>query len=197
MHSEIGGYYAYNLYDDCIGKNIFKRNLRGALNDYSCPGPAMDIWVNRSDVRQALNVALNSNFFNGDNGVGFNYTLTEKNLLPFYLHVITNTNLRVLVYNGDTDPGINSFITQDFYFEYLAKHGVAQKSRWRPWTLDGKQRMGGYVTRFEGDFDFLTIRGSGHMVPEFKPEATIAFITAWLNNQDYPAYVPSSGRRYI
>ena len=33
--------------------------------------------------------------------------------------------------------------------------------------------MGGYVTRYENDFDYLTIRGSGHMVPEFKPAATV------------------------
>ncbi len=36
-----------------------------------CPGPAMGIWVNRSDVRAALNVPEDSYFFNGDNGVGF------------------------------------------------------------------------------------------------------------------------------
>lgn len=36
---------------------------------------------------------------------------------------------------------------------------------WRPWTLDGRARVGGYVTSYDGDFAFLTIRGSGHMVP--------------------------------
>lgn len=162
-----------------------------ALNDYPCPGPAMDLWINRTDVRKALTVPTNSYFFNGDNGpyptsepshfhhpsptshglsycppyllalannlgiwfvavfsptyvplprlipdffwflgVGFNYTLTEKNLLPFYLHVIQYTSLRVLVYNGDTDPGINSFITQDIYFEYLAQKGVRQTQKY-------------------------------------------------------------------
>jgi carboxypeptidase C (cathepsin A) len=46
--------------------------------------------------------------------------------------------------------------------------------------------MGGFVTRYEGDFDYLTIRGSGHMVPQYKPKAALAFLNAWLANEDYP-----------
>lgn len=46
-------------------------------------------------------------------------SLTEPNLLPFYASVVQQGNLRVLVYNGDTDPGINSFVTQDKYTEYF------------------------------------------------------------------------------
>jgi carboxypeptidase C (cathepsin A) len=59
---------------------------------------------------------------------------------------------------------------------------------WRPWTVDGCRRMGGYVTRYEGDFDFLTIRGAGHMVPGYKPKATFTFLKAWLEGMDYPVY---------
>lgn len=55
--------------------------------------------------------------------------------------------------------------------------------------------MGGYVTRFEGHFDFLTIRGSGHMVPEFKPAASLAFLSTWLQNKDYPTYNPGLKQR--
>jgi len=191
MFAEVGGYYDYNLYDDCEGKEIFNNGKLGeALNDYPCPGSAMDQWITRDDVKKALNVPLDSYYFSGDNGVGFNYTLTEQNLLPFYYHVIRNTNLRVLVYNGDTDPGINSFVTQDIYVQYLGDVGVKQTQKWRPWTIDGKKRMGGYVIEYEGDFSYLTIRGSGHMVPEYKPEASFSFISNWLDNKDFPKYNP-------
>eukprot|EP00959_Pyramimonas_sp_CCMP1952_P076942 1608064-Pyramimonas_sp.AAC.1 len=50
----------------------------------------------------------------GDNGVGFTYNMTEENLLPFYTRVIGETDLRVLVYNGDTDPGLNSFAAENW-----------------------------------------------------------------------------------
>jgi len=215
MWQAIGGYYDYNLYDDCIydedyltsSPNPKDRNwwgpprfrskasskssslLGAALTDYACPGSAYPQWVNLSDARKALNVPTDSYYFDGDNGAGFNYTLTEPNLLPFYQYVIEDTDLHVLVYNGDTDPGINSMVTQDAYFNYFKSVGISQTQKWRPWTLDGNQRMGGYVTEFQGDFSYLTIRGSGHMVPEFKPQAALSFLTSFLAKTDYLPYV--------
>lgn len=38
--------------------------------------------------------------------------------------------------------------------------------------------MGGYATRYVNDFDFVTIRGAGHMVPEYKPEAAFVMTLA-------------------
>ena len=63
-------------------------------------------------MREALHVPSASNFFDGDNGAGMVYRSTEPDLRPFYQHVANSTALRVLVYNGDTDPAINSFVAQ-------------------------------------------------------------------------------------
>lgn len=201
MTDSIGGYYAYNLYDACwyensleppkgaaaeVGSSGQSSPLMGALNDYPCGGPAaLFKWVRHPDVKKALHVAPDANFFSGDNGVGFNYTLTEKNLLPFYKFINEKTDLRVLIYNGDTDPAINSFVTQN----WTSSLNFPIKEEWRPWTLDGKSYMGGYVTRYENDFDFLTIRGSGHMVPEFKPKVALHFLKRWLANEEYDKFV--------
>ncbi|EDQ86178.1 uncharacterized protein MONBRDRAFT_11261 [Monosiga brevicollis MX1] len=152
---------------------------------------------------------LLANNASGDNGAGFNYSLSEPNLLPFYKELIENKKLRMLVYNGDTglwtaglnsqhttdrhssgrrrkwlqttwprhgampcfnryamciDPSINSFMTQDRYTEYFDAQGLGLTETWRPWTIDGKQNMGGYVFRYGDNWQFATIRGSGHMV---------------------------------
>lgn len=202
MEDEIGGYYSYNLYDTCGKENVLSSylnkdrkywssvqpsmSLHGALNDYPCGGVgAMLKWLNNSKVTKALNIPTHAFFFLTDNGVGFNYSTNEPNLMPFYQEV--NGKLRVIVYNGDTDPGINSFVSQN----WTSALGFQEKldGGWRPWTLDGMQTMGGYVTRYEGDFDFLTIRGSGHMVPEYKPAAAFEFISRWIKNEDYQKYV--------
>jgi hypothetical protein len=81
----------------------------GAANGFTCPGGAMKAWLTRKDVRAALQVDPNAFFFSGDNGAGFNYTSSEKNVLPIYRDALLNTNLKVLVYNGDSDPAVNSF----------------------------------------------------------------------------------------
>jgi carboxypeptidase C (cathepsin A) len=179
MDKEIGGYYGYNLYDECGAENILSADWRrpqtqkywsnvrvpvgGALNDYPCGGVgAMTIWLNQTDVLKALHVPDGAYFFLTDNGVGFNYTLTETNLMTFYHHLVHDTDVRVLIYNGDTDPSINVFVSQN----WTSAMRLPETQAWRPWTRDGKQQMGGYVTRYEGGFDFLTIRGSGHMVPQ-------------------------------
>ena len=49
--------------------------------------------------------------------------------------------------------------------EFFDSINVTESEAWRPWTTDGKQRMGGYVITYPGDLHYLTIRGSGHMVP--------------------------------
>eukprot|EP00966_Prymnesium_polylepis_P134019 3097814-Prymnesium_polylepis.1 len=186
MDTSLGGYFDYSLYDDCIYDESFRRRrqledapfpYRGGLNDYACPSNAMTEWLNRADVRTALNIQPDNRFNSADNGVGMNYTLTEPNVLPIYEHARAKTSLRVLVYNGDTDPGINSMVTQSKYFDYFDSINVTEQEAWRPWTTDGKQRMGGYVVSYPGDFHYLTIRGSGHMVPEYKPAVALAFIS--------------------
>ena len=48
--------------------------------------------------------------------------------------------------------------------------------------------MGGYITRYENNFDFLTIRGSGHMVPLFKPKEAFLFMEKWVKNEELPRY---------
>eukprot|EP00978_Attheya_sp_CCMP212_P017736 scaffold47753_cov58-Attheya_sp.AAC.4 len=179
-----GGYYEYSLYDDCTYHNGLLRKrphwspvkkmsklqtveiggdiVDGALNDYTCGGgEVMEEYVSHSLVRKAFNVPEESNFFDGDNGEGFNYTMTERNLMPFYVDVATgkyaSKGIRTLVYNGDADPSVNSFQAEN----WTVSLGLNEVEAWRPWTTDSCRRMGGYVTRYEGSLDFLTIRGAG------------------------------------
>ena len=202
----VGGFYEYALYDDCTYNNGLlrrkwpyisnaRRNVdvgaKGALNDYVCGGgEVLEEYVRHPSVMKAFHVPPTSKFFDGDNGIGFNYTPTEPNLLPFYFDVgngkYSAQGIRMLVYNGDTDPALDSFQAQNWTMNI----GLNEIEEWRPWTLDGCRRMGGYVTRYDGKFDFVTIRGAGHMVPTNKPEAAFTFFKAWIRGEDYPEYKP-------
>lgn len=197
IFKQVGGYYAYSLYDECTYDDAFNQaiaaqmhnpqqqqdlfKLQGGLNDYPCgTDRALQAWLSNPQVKDALHVR--SEYFAVDNAVGFDYTPTEKDLTGFYKEV--NGKLRVLVYNGDTDPAITSWATQN----WTSHLGFEETESWRPWTIDGCKRMGGYVTRYGGNFDFLTIRGAGHMVPTYKPAATFTFLQSWLSRSDYPSF---------
>ena len=205
VSEQTGGYYAYSLYDECTYENSFRRHrqlkstplsshlprngaVQGATNDYVCGGgPVQTMWTDSPVVRAALHVQIDANFFSGDNAVGMNYELDEKNLMPFYVHLAQETDIRAMVYNGDTDPSINSFASQN----WTSHLGLAEKEGWRPWTLDGCQQMGGYLTAYEGDFSFVTIRGAGHMVPQYKAPQAMVLISNFIQQKPFAPYVAS------
>jgi serine carboxypeptidase-like clade 1 len=154
-------------------------------NGYACGGPSAQVeWLGKAEVKRAINVPEDAVFFQSDNGVGFTYIFDETDLISWYKEVIANNTLRVLVYNGDTDPCINSFQAQN----WTRNLGFKETQSWRAWTLDSCQRMGGYVIRYENNFDFVSIRGSGHMVPQFKPQASLEFLMRFLKGEDYQPY---------
>jgi len=217
MDEEKGYNFGYNLYDECYDfalsespKRWYEQSQYGPqtprprrsqaprsveppaglekwhMDGSPCGGTdVLPDWVNTPAVKKALHVAANAQFFTGDNGVGFTYKGTVPDVIPWYKEWAESKKLRILIYNGDSDPGLNSFLGQN----WTAGLGMRERQSWRPWTRDGKIKMGGYVTRYEGNFDYLTIRGSGHMVPEYKPEAAFVFLKSFLDDVDYPHYV--------
>jgi serine carboxypeptidase-like clade 1 len=79
MNSALGGYFFYSLYDDCIYDEPYRRRRvqqdnidpidrelielaagegRGGLNDYPCSGTVMSDWLDRPEVRRALNIQI-------------------------------------------------------------------------------------------------------------------------------------------
>mmetsp|Transcript_13124 Transcript_13124/g.19639 ORF Transcript_13124/g.19639 Transcript_13124/m.19639 type:complete len:484 (+) Transcript_13124:74-1525(+) len=178
----VGWYYEYNLYDTCTYQEGLRRRRLEALTDYPCGGGLVqDMWVNLSSVREALHVPLDSFFYSAD-GDDTVYKLTETDVRRVYRSA-AEKGLRMLVYNGDTDPGINSFVSQNWTSTIFPL-----KEEWRPWTLDNCLAVAGYVIQYEQDLQFLTIRGSGHMVPEFKSIAAYTFLSDWLAGNDFKVY---------
>eukprot|EP00930_Biecheleria_cincta_P095710 TRINITY_DN8764_c0_g1_i2.p1 TRINITY_DN8764_c0_g1~~TRINITY_DN8764_c0_g1_i2.p1 ORF type:complete len:539 (-),score=80.92 TRINITY_DN8764_c0_g1_i2:95-1624(-) len=210
MDEEKGYSFAYNLYDECYDFALSgamkwheQRSWWGPPRAQSRASPteeqswhmdgspcggtaALAQWVNAPTVKQALHVAKEAYFCTGDDCVGFTYNRTEPSLVLWYKEVVEQNRLRILIFNGDSDPALNSLYAQN----WTSAVGIPELESWRPWTRDGSKRMGGYVTRYNNNFDFLTIRGSGHMVPEYKPEAAFVMLKAFLSNADYPRYKP-------
>ena len=210
FRAQVGGYYIYDLYDDCPhgttsrmtelkakyrsqSRHMLSR-FNGAENDYACSGSAMVDYFARADFRNAVGISLDAYFFNADDGSRFNYTSNVFDVRPFYKKAVLEHGIRVLNYDGDSDANrLNSAgYLQDTYTAFWPSIGLTQNEEWRPWTTDGKARMGGYVMEWgHRQTSFLTIRGAGHLVPLNKPQQAAAFINAFVFNEEFPAYTGS------
>jgi hypothetical protein len=68
----------------------------------------------------------------------------------------------------------------------------------RPWTVETPFAVGGFVTTYANNFSFATVRGSGHMVPLYKPQAALELITRFVNDQPLQHYIgPYPSFQYV
>lgn len=219
MADEVGGFYAYNLYNMCpVGASKYGINkaMQARTAAYSqigkgkgsggdtdsggdtwsglpgnspCPGSAMPEWLGLNATMDALGVPRDSNFLNLDNGHGFNYTSNVWQITPIYKRAIS-LGLRVLVYEGDTDAcGLSTAPVEDVFVSYFNKNLGAETAKWRPWTTDGDKHMGGFVIQWkEGQAQFVSIRGSGHLAPLNRPNVVSTLLNTFVNNGTLPGY---------
>uniref|UniRef100_A0A8C6WK46 Carboxypeptidase n=1 Tax=Neogobius melanostomus TaxID=47308 RepID=A0A8C6WK46_9GOBI len=99
-----------------------------------------------------------------------------------YLALLSALKYRVLVYNGDVDMACN-FMGDEWFVESLKQLVQVQRRVWLYEGADGKQ-VGGFVKEFS-NIAFLTIKGSGHMVPTDKPAAAFTMFSRFIRREPY------------
>ena len=145
-------------------------------------------------VKEALHVSIDIKWKepSGQNGEikpkWFHYTKTQTNLKPFYKQIIEEGKYKILIYNGDVDTAVPTNgaanWTSSLGFD------VYPDENWRPYTTDGQMDMCGYITIYETlkNFTFATVRGAGHMVPQYKPRQSLTLIKNFVLDIPYPRY---------
>jgi len=83
-----------------------------------------------------------------------------------------------LVYSGDVDAQLPHVATE----RWTAGLGFDEVEPWRPWTVSGDY-VGGYVTRYEHNFTYATVKGAGHMVPTYRPMAAQTMVRRFIEGQ--------------
>lgn len=217
IYDAVGGYYAYNLVDQCLDDAFqgtkSRRRLHSIVrsddipipleNGYWCPGQVFFTYFDRSDVRNATFVPLNSTFFNADDGEGMNYIYNTMTVMPTLLQLLTNDNpnvnggqpVAIWAYDGDTDPSVNVFSTQEAWWRFAGNHTLRKTREWSSWTISDNI-VGGYVTEWlNGTLQYVTIRGSGHMVAEYKPASAFAMARSFVLQRPLQPFVSKNARR--
>ncbi|EFO88835.1 hypothetical protein CRE_06322 [Caenorhabditis remanei] len=79
---------------------------------------------------------------------------------PFIKKIVRN-HVRVLVYYGDTDMACNFIMGQQF----VDQLGLRRTLKKTPWKFD--RQIAGFKTLFDW-LSFITIRGAGHVAPQWR-----------------------------
>lgn len=135
-------------------------------------------WLNREDVKRALHVRSNITFAECSDEVGANYTIDEKGSLYLYPQLIEQ-GLKIWFFSGDTDGAVSFNGSQ----RWIEKLNLIIVEPWKHWSVDGQ--TAGYYQIYNG-LTFLTIRGAGHMAPQWKREESYNLFKAFLEGKAHP-----------
>jgi len=199
------GLNMYNLYADCYhppanaslhttrpsmtrhqadANNMFRnfRLLGGKKPTLSLDPPcttsaAMHRFMNDGDVRKAIHVSIDVDWEVCNDEVNYNFQRQYADMKQQY-QALLGAGVRALVYNGDVDMACN-YLGDQWFIEALGLKTVEGRRMWH----SGGQ-VGGFVKRFAG-LDLVTVRGSGHMVPQDKPQPALDMIKAFVEGTPY------------
>jgi serine carboxypeptidase-like clade I len=112
-----------------------------------------------------------------------NYTPTAQNLPRDVYPGLINAGLKVLIFNGDFDLCVPENDNEGWTYGM----GYPVKNAWASWSINEGTGVGnqvaGYLTQFtvpNGSFAFATVKGAGHMVPEFQPQSAFQMYKNFL-----------------
>lgn len=119
-------------------------------------------YLDRSDVRQAIHAKPVSQIGNWTICTNkITYTPTEPNE-PKDIYPTLIPNYRVTIYNGDADACV-PFNDNEAWTSGM---NIKTTKGWHAWYTSGSgndHQVAGYVTEYENDFNFVIVKGAGHM----------------------------------
>ncbi|XP_076916001.1 serine carboxypeptidase-like 20 [Bidens hawaiensis] len=97
-------------------------------------------------------------------------------MIPYHKN-LTARGYRALIYSGDHDLCVPFTGT----LAWTRSLGYKVIDEWRNWLVD--DQVSGFIQGYDKNLTFLTVKGSGHTVPEYKPKEALAFYSRWLEGK--------------
>ncbi|RUS72201.1 hypothetical protein EGW08_020028 [Elysia chlorotica] len=147
-----------------------------------CTGDLQVIkYLNRPDVREALHISEQALEWTMCSSV-LKYKRQYTTMMPQYQAALEK-KLRILVYNGDVDMACN-FLGDEWFVDSLKPENPQERSPWYYTAADGTKQNAGFFKAFD-QITFVTIRGSGHMVPTDKPKPGLDMFVNFIQNKPF------------
>jgi len=138
------------------------------------------MYMNNEDVKKALHIPTDAAKWDiCSNTVTRTYVKQYEDMAPFVKKIV-NANVRVLLYYGDTDMACNFMMGQIFADQL----GIPRQLSKTPWKFNkqiaGFKTMYGHARR--SDVIFITVKGAGHMAPQWRAEPMQYAIKQFIDN---------------
>jgi hypothetical protein len=203
--AEISNVNLYDIYGDCVssylddanpGKKWIKSPHQSLFFGPGGPDACIDSraatgYLNQTSVQQAIHVRY-PGFTWGvcTTAPGWHYTSTRPNL-PRDTYPALVKNYRVTIYNGDWDACVpytdNEAWTQNM--------GYPVNKAWHAWSYTSESgapnQVAGYAVKYDvggssaNGFQFITIRGGRHEVPETAPGKALEMLNRVITKTDF------------
>ena len=134
-------------------------------------------YVNNETVREALHIPSYAPGWDMCWGSQFTYNLQNEASMWIY-PILKGAGYKLMFYSGDTDGAVPTYGTK----RWLQELNWPVKKAWRPWLTQGQ--VSGYIEQYDG-LDFVTVKGVGHMAPQWARQPVTDMITAWIHGQDF------------
>jgi carboxypeptidase C (cathepsin A) len=181
----------YNIYAPCINnfhsaddeQRVWRTHMPTddpLVGVSECDGAGVSTsYLNTPEVREALHVKPKSEIGRWRMcTTNISYFGNVDSVLDIYPTLIQK--YRTLIYNGDVDDCV-PYIDNE---EWTSGLGFPVKEPWRPWFVN--EQVAGYVTSYEiNDFTFITVKGSGHMVPQYRPVSAYAMFERFIKDREF------------
>jgi len=203
----IGHVDLYNVYGDCVSSydsidaSLGSKTLKAPHHSFlrlGSGGPdacidsrAASGYLNQPSVWQAIHVQ-NPGFEWGvcSQAKGWSYTSTRANL-PRDTYPALITNYRVVIYNGDWDACV-PYTDNQGWTEGMA---LPVNKSWHAWLYTSESgatdQVAGYATKYTTQgkpgtgFEFITVRGGRHEVPETAPGKALEMLNRIIAGTDF------------
>ncbi|KAJ9176110.1 hypothetical protein P3X46_011457 [Hevea brasiliensis] len=134
-------------------------------------------WLNDESVRKAIHAQPKSIAGTWELCTDrIDYESYVGSMIPYHKN-LTTQEYRALIYSGDHDMCVPFTGTQ----AWTRSLGYKIIDEWRPWISN--DQVAGYLQGYDNNLTFLTIKGAGHTVPEYKPRESLDFYSRWLDGK--------------
>lgn len=131
-------------------------------------------WLNNEAVRKAIHAEEESVAGSWELCTDrISYYHDAGSMIKYHKN-LTSRGYRALIYSGDHDMCV-PYTGSEAWTQSI---GYKIVDEWRPWTCNGQ--VSGFTQGYDKNLTFLTIKGAGHTVPEYKPREALYFYTQFL-----------------